>query len=100
MSHQIIPYNKQNINSLDIKAINKVIKSKFLTQGPKNDVFCNEIKKFTKSKYAVVLNSATSALHVACLSLNLKKMIIYGLHLIHLFLPQHQEFIVGQKLIL
>ena len=73
MSHQIIPYNKQNINSLDIKAINKVIKSKFLTQGPKNDVFCNEIKKFTKSKYAVVLNSATSALHVACLSLNLKK---------------------------
>ena len=73
MSQQIIPYNKQNINSLDIKAINKVIKSKFLTQGPKNDIFCNEIKKFTKSKYAVVLNSATSALHVACLSLNLKK---------------------------
>ena len=73
MSQQIIPYNKQNINSLDIKAINKVLKSKFLTQGPKNDIFCNEIKKFTKSRYAVVLNSATSALHVACLSLNLKK---------------------------
>lgn len=73
MSSQIIPYNKQNINSQDIKAVNQAVKSKFLTQGPKNELFCNEISKFTKSKYSLVLNSATSALHVACLSLNLRK---------------------------
>jgi UDP-4-amino-4,6-dideoxy-N-acetyl-beta-L-altrosamine transaminase len=73
MSQEIIPYNKQNINNSDIKIINEVLKSKFLTQGPKNNLFCDKIKKFTKAKYALVLNSATSALHVACLSLNLKK---------------------------
>ena len=73
MSKKIIPYNRQSINKLDINAVNAILKSEFLTQGPKNALFCDEIKKFTKSKYAVVLNSATSALHVACLSLNLRK---------------------------
>ena len=73
MLKPIIPYNKQSIDLLDISAVNKVLKSKFLTQGPKNEIFCNKIKNFTKSKYAVVLNSATSALHTSCLALGLKK---------------------------
>jgi len=73
MSKQIIPYNRQSINKLDVDAVKETLKSKFLTQGPKNDIFCKKICKFTKSKYSVVLNSATSALQVACLSLNLKK---------------------------
>ena len=73
MSDQVIPYNKQSIDLYDIKAINKVLKSKFLTQGPKNQIFCDKISKYAKSKYALVLNSATSALHIACLALNLKK---------------------------
>ena len=66
------PYNKQKIFEKDITEINKVLKSKFLTQGPIVKKFENAISKFVKCKYASATNSATSALHVACLALDLK----------------------------
>jgi len=73
MLNEYIPYNKQSIDSSDLKAVNLALKSKYLTQGPKNKIFCKKITNYSKSKYAIVLNSATSALHVACLALDLKK---------------------------
>ena len=69
----MIPYSKQSINRDDARAIIKVIKSNFLTQGPKVKEFENKIKKFSGSKFAVATNSGSSALHVACLALGVKK---------------------------
>ena len=69
----MISYSKQSISKQDQNAVKRVLKSDFLTQGPKVPKFESEIKKITKSKYAIAVNSATSALHIACMALNLKK---------------------------
>jgi len=69
----VIPYGKQEINESDIKAVLSVLKSDFLTQGPKVPLFEQSISNYCGSKYAVALNSATSALHASCLALGLKK---------------------------
>ena len=69
----IFSYSKQTISKKDIKSVTKILKSNFLTQGPTIEKFENKIKKFVKSKYAVAVNSATSGLHLSCLSLGLKK---------------------------
>ena len=55
----------------DIDAVVKVLKSDFLTQGPCVPRFEKEISRCCGAKYAVAVNSATSALHLACLSLGL-----------------------------
>tara|TARA_Y100000590_G_scaffold449544_1_gene587846 strand:+ start:7785 stop:8933 length:1149 start_codon:yes stop_codon:yes gene_type:complete len=73
MAKKIIPYNRQSINKNDINEVNKVLKSSFLTQGPKNKIFCKKISNYTNSKYSLVLNSASSALQIACLAMNLNR---------------------------
>ena len=70
---KIIPYSTQTISKLDIESVVKVLKSDFLTQGPKVEEFEKNFSKKVKAKYAVAFNSATSALHASCLALNLKK---------------------------
>lgn len=69
----MISYSKQSISKQDQSAVNKVLKSDFLTQGPKVPKFESEIKKITNSKFAIAVNSATSALHIACIALGLRK---------------------------
>ncbi len=69
----MISYSRQAIDKKDINSVQKVLKSNFLTQGPVVPKFEKKISKFVKSKYAVAVNSATSGLHIACLSLGLKK---------------------------
>jgi UDP-4-amino-4,6-dideoxy-N-acetyl-beta-L-altrosamine transaminase len=69
----MIPYGKQDINQADIDAVVEVLKSDFLTQGPQVPLFEKTIADYCGAKYAVALNSATSALHVACLALGLGK---------------------------
>ena len=69
----MIPYSKQTISSQDIKQVVKVLKSDFLTQGPQVLKFEKKINKYVKSKFTVAVNSATSALHLSCLALGLKK---------------------------
>ena len=69
----MIPYGKQNISQRDIDAVLEVLKSDFLTQGPKVPLFEKAVATKVKSKYAVAVNSATSALHIACMALNLSK---------------------------
>jgi UDP-4-amino-4,6-dideoxy-N-acetyl-beta-L-altrosamine transaminase len=68
-----IPYSKQSINNKDIEAVKKALRSEFLTQGSTVGKFENQLTKFTKSKYATVVNSATSGLYIACRVLDLKK---------------------------
>jgi UDP-4-amino-4,6-dideoxy-N-acetyl-beta-L-altrosamine transaminase len=67
----MIPYGKQDITQDDIDAVVNVLKSDFLTQGPCVPRFEKEISRCCGAKYAVAVNSATSALHLACLSLGL-----------------------------
>jgi UDP-4-amino-4,6-dideoxy-N-acetyl-beta-L-altrosamine transaminase len=69
----VIPYGKQNISNEDIEAVIKVLRSDFLTQGPVVPLFENKLCDYTSSKYSVVVNSATSALHIACLALGLQE---------------------------
>ena len=69
----MIPYGRQNINQDDINSVVKVLKSDFLTQGPVTPKFEKEIEKYCEVNHALAVVNATSALHLACLSLGVKK---------------------------
>ncbi|WP_022671268.1 UDP-4-amino-4,6-dideoxy-N-acetyl-beta-L-altrosamine transaminase [Hippea alviniae] len=69
----MIPYSHQVIDEDDIKAIIEVLKSDFLTQGPRLKEFENALADYCKVKYCVAFNSATTALYASCFALNLKK---------------------------
>lgn len=69
----MIPYGKQDINQKDIDAVVKVLQSDLLTQGPQVPLFEKAINDITQSQYTVAVNSATSALHIACLALGVGK---------------------------
>ncbi|MFT6072950.1 MAG: UDP-4-amino-4,6-dideoxy-N-acetyl-beta-L-altrosamine transaminase [Alphaproteobacteria bacterium] len=69
----MIPYGKQNINDNDINAVIDVLKSSFITQGPAVPRFEQKICHFTGAHFGVAVNSATSALHIACLALGIQK---------------------------
>ncbi|MDE2427256.1 MAG: UDP-4-amino-4,6-dideoxy-N-acetyl-beta-L-altrosamine transaminase [Burkholderiales bacterium] len=69
----MIPYGRQDIREEDIDAVVSVLKSDFLTQGPMVPAFENRVASHVGSKFAVAVNSATSALHIACLALDLQK---------------------------
>ena len=66
-----IPYGRQDISEEDIQAVIKVLRSDFLTQGPTVPAFERAISQKVDARYAVAVNSATSALHIACLALGL-----------------------------
>jgi UDP-4-amino-4,6-dideoxy-N-acetyl-beta-L-altrosamine transaminase len=66
----MIPYGRQDINQQDIDAVVDVLQSDFLTQGPKVPLFEKALTDYTGAAYAVAVNSATSALHLACLALD------------------------------
>ena len=68
-----IPYGKQNINQQDIDAVIQVLQSDFLTQGPQVPLFEKTVAEHVGAEYALAVNSATSALHIACLALGLQK---------------------------
>lgn len=65
----MIPYGKQTISEDDINAVVQVLRSDFITQGPVVPEFEKSVAAYCGVKYAVAVNSATSALHIACLAL-------------------------------
>lgn len=67
----MIPYGKQDITQSDIDAVVGVLKSDFLTQGPQVPAFESALINVTGANYVLAVNSATSALHIACLALGL-----------------------------
>ena len=69
----MIPYSTQKIDKNDIKEVVKTLRSPFLTQGPKVLKFEKQFANIVNAKYAATTNSATSALHIACLALGFKK---------------------------
>lgn len=68
----MIPYGRQDITQADIDAVVDVLRSDFLTQGPMVPRFERAVAEHVGAKHALAVNSATSALHIACLALNLK----------------------------
>lgn len=67
----MIPYGRQDISDADIAAVAEVLSSDFLTQGPMVPKFEQGVAAYTGAAHAVAVNSATSALHIACLALGL-----------------------------
>jgi UDP-4-amino-4,6-dideoxy-N-acetyl-beta-L-altrosamine transaminase len=67
----MIPYGRQDITQADIDAVVEVLQSDFLTQGPKVPEFEQRLAAKVGASHAVAVNSATSALHVACMALGL-----------------------------
>ena len=68
-----IKFSIPNIFEQDINLVSKIIKSGWLTHGKYTTLFESEIKKFTKSKFAVTVSSCTAGLHISCLASNFKK---------------------------
>ena len=68
-----IPYGRQDINQDDIDAVVAVLRSDFLTQGPVVPSFERAVADYCAAQHAVAVNSATSALHIACLALGVGK---------------------------
>lgn len=69
----VINYARQDINQDDINAVIKVLSSDFLTQGPLVPAFEKAVSDYCGVQHAVAVNSATSALHIACLALGVGK---------------------------
>jgi len=67
----MIPYGHQDIKQSDIDAVLEVLRSEYLTQGPVVPLFEKQVAQHVGSKFALAVNSATSALHIACLALEL-----------------------------
>ena len=66
-----IPYGRQSIDEADIDAVVAVLRGDWLTQGPMVPAFEESLASYCGAEYGVAVNSATSALHLACLALDL-----------------------------
>ena len=69
----MIPYGRQDISEADIQAVVDALRSDFLTQGPVIPAFESAVASYCGVEHAVAVNSATSALHIACLALGVGK---------------------------
>jgi len=69
----MIPYGRQDISDADVSAVIDVLRSDFLTQGPTVPAFEAAVATACGASHGVAANSATSALHVACLALGVKE---------------------------
>lgn len=67
----MIPYGRQDITAEDIEAVREVLESDWLTQGPRVTDFERSLATKVGARHALAVNSATSALHIACLALEL-----------------------------
>ncbi|TFB09354.1 UDP-4-amino-4,6-dideoxy-N-acetyl-beta-L-altrosamine transaminase [Candidatus Atribacteria bacterium MT.SAG.1] len=70
---KLLPYGHQWIDEEDIKTVVEVLRSDWITQGPKVVEFEKEFAKHVGARYAVAVNSGTAALHAACFAANIEK---------------------------
>ena len=96
----MIPYGRQDISLEDLAAVKSVLESDFITQGECVPNFEEKLCNITGAEYACVVNSATSALHLACKAIGLGPVILLGQSQIHLLLLLIVHCIVERKLIL
>jgi UDP-4-amino-4,6-dideoxy-N-acetyl-beta-L-altrosamine transaminase len=71
VEQQFIPYGRQTISEADLAAVQAVLRGPYLTQGPAVPAFEEAVAEHVSARHAVASNSATSALHLACLALDL-----------------------------
>jgi len=71
VSSSFLPYGRQTVSEADIAAVVEVLRSSFLTQGPAVPAFEQAVAGKVGARHGVAVNSATSALHIACLALDL-----------------------------
>ena len=67
----MIPYGRQDISDEDVEAVVRVLRSDYLTQGPEIEAFEASVAAYVGASHAVAVNSATSALHIACAALDI-----------------------------
>ncbi|HML36324.1 MAG TPA: UDP-4-amino-4,6-dideoxy-N-acetyl-beta-L-altrosamine transaminase [Bacillota bacterium] len=67
-----IPYGKQLIDEEDIQSVIEVLRSDFLTTGPKINEFEETLARYVHARYAVAVSNGTAALHLACLATGIK----------------------------
>lgn len=72
MIEKPIPYGRQNITEEDIQEVVETLKSDYLTQGPKIKEFEEKFAEYVGAKYAIAVNNATSALHIAAKALGVE----------------------------
>ena len=65
----MIPYGRQTISDDDIESVVEVLRSDWITQGPTVPLFEEVVADYCGAEFGVAVNSATSALHIACLAL-------------------------------
>ena len=70
--NKLLPYSRQSIDSKDIQAVTKVLRSNWLTSGPEIERFEKNFSNTVNSKYSISCSSGSAALHLAILSLNLR----------------------------
>lgn len=68
---EYIPYSRQSISDEDVAAVAAALRSDFLTQGPRIELFEAAIAEITGARHAIAVSNATGALHIACLALGL-----------------------------
>jgi UDP-4-amino-4,6-dideoxy-N-acetyl-beta-L-altrosamine transaminase len=68
-----IPYSRQWIDEADIKAVQDILQSDYLTQGPAIELFEDAIKQVTGAKYCVAVSNATQGLHIAVAALKIEE---------------------------
>ncbi|MFC1668484.1 UDP-4-amino-4,6-dideoxy-N-acetyl-beta-L-altrosamine transaminase, partial [Chlamydiota bacterium] len=71
--NKYIPYGRQSIDEDDIQAVIDVLRSDWITQGPKIEEFENKLADYCGAKYTVAVSSGTAALHIACLAAGIKE---------------------------
>lgn len=69
----MIYYGRQDIDETDVQAVEEVLRSDFLTQGPAIERFERKVAEYCGARYAVAVTNATSALHIACLAVGIGK---------------------------
>ncbi len=73
MHMPVIPYGKQSICEEDIQAVVEVLRSDYLTQGPKIELFERALTEKLTVPYAIVVSNGTAALHLSCIALDIKE---------------------------
>lgn len=95
-----IPYGKQQIDKQDKKLVLEALSKNLITTGPFVEKFEKELTKYLKCKYSFVCNSGTSAIHLAMLSLGLKKNDIILMPAINFIASYNMAKIIGLKIFL
>ena len=97
MNH-FIPYGKQLIDEQDINIVSKTLNSRLITSGPKVEEFENLFKKKFNSKFAISCSNGTSALHLAYLSIGLKKDDVIIMPVVNFIASTNMAYVLKAKI--